>query len=194
MKTPLEFTPISSLKFATHLIPSYSRLPNCTPHSHPLLIYYSAFPSTTPPSDLEAHLPTNGLTPQWRYTMYSTTHYHSTTHEVLCVYSGRAKLLFGGEENPGKVEADVRAGDMIVVPAGVGHRLLEDVEGDFMMVGSYPKGCGWDMCYGKVAEEGKAKKVSGVKWLERDPLYGNDGPVVWGREERERRGGGKSEV
>ncbi|KAJ4287731.1 hypothetical protein N0V90_012435 [Kalmusia sp. IMI 367209] len=137
--------------------------------------------------------------------MYSTTHYHSTTHEVLCVHQGRAKLLFGGEHNPGKVEAEVRAGDAIVVPAGVGHRLVEDYGdgGGFQMVGSYPEGCDWDMCYGKEGEEGKAQRVKDVPWFRKDPLYGDNGPVLWSRDKLEERrsktefffgGGRKDEV
>ncbi|KAK1907638.1 hypothetical protein P3342_005966 [Pyrenophora teres f. teres] len=125
--------------------------------------------------------------------MYQTTHYHSTTHEVLCVFSGRARLLFGGEANPGKVEEEFKAGDAIVVPAGVGHRLLEDLEGGFEMVGAYPEGCSWDMCYGKAGEEEKARKVGKVGWLKRDPLYGDDGPVLWGRDKLEECGGKRKE-
>jgi len=49
-----------------------------------------------------------------------------------------------------------------VVPAGVGHCLLEDLNGGFEMVGSYPKGRNWDMCYGK-EEEGKKSRES-VDW------------------------------
>jgi uncharacterized protein YjlB len=190
----ISLTPLSTLRLSAHYIPSYHHLPNTTPHAHPLYIYHSAFPASTSPSALEAHLPTNGLSPQWRYTMYQTTHYHSTTHEVLCIYSGRARLLFGGEQNPGRVEAEVNAGDMLVVPAGVGHRLVEDVEGGFMMVGAYPKGCGWDMCYGKEGEEGKAEAVGKVAWLDRDPLYGEDGPVTWDREKLEKFTAGKREL
>ena len=118
--------------------------------------------------------------------MYTTTHYHSTTHEVLCVFNGRAKLSFGGESNPGKVETEVKAGDAIVVPAGVGHRLIEDVEGGFQMVGSYPKGCSWDMCYGRKGEEEKTEAAGKVAWVKSDPLYGEDGPAVWDKERLDR--------
>ncbi|USP75558.1 hypothetical protein yc1106_02832 [Curvularia clavata] len=187
----INLTPLTSLRLTAYFIPSHALIPNTTPHGHPLIIYHSAFPASTPPSALEAHLPSNGLSPQWRYTMYSTTHYHSTTHEFLCIFLGRARLLFGGESNPGKVEAEVAAGDAVLVPAGVGHRLVEDVEGGFEMVGSYPKGCSWDMCYGKEGEEDKAQAVGKVKWVERDPLYGEDGPAVWEREKLERLSGGK---
>jgi uncharacterized protein YjlB len=134
--------------------------------------------------------------------MYRRTHYHSTTHEILCVYSGSARLLFGGEKNEGKVEIEVKAGDMVVVPVGVGHRLMEEIQGEedgeeegdqidvrdsdrkcgFMMVGAYPDGCVWDMCFGKEEEGDKTEAVKQVKWLEKDPLYGDDGPVLWGEE------------
>jgi uncharacterized protein YjlB len=119
----------------------------------------------------------DAVVPQWRYTMYSTSHFHSTTHEVLCISRGSASLLFGGEDNPGKVELDAAKGDVIVVPAGVAHRLLED-RGNFEMVGSYPRGCEWDMCYGKKGEEEKVKGIEAVEWLKRDPIYGDVGPVL----------------
>ena len=110
--------------------------------------------------------------------MYSTTHFHSTTHEVLCVFSGKAKLCFGGEDNPQKVEAEIEQGDVVIVPAGVGHRLLEDPKGDFEMVGAYPKGKQWDMCYGKKGEEEKVKGIDKLGWFEEDPVYGDQGPAV----------------
>lgn len=106
------------------------------------------------------------------------------------MFSGKAKLLFGGEGNPGRVEQVVGAGDAIVVPAGVSHRLLDDIEGDFQMVGSYPNGCNWDMCYGKEGEESQAKEVGGVKWLDKDPLYGDDGPALWSKEKLEKQRSG----
>ena len=67
-------------------------------------------------------------------------------------------------------------GDVVVVPAGVGHRLLEDLDGGFEMVGSYPVGCGWDMCYG--GEEGVEGRIRALGWFERDPVYGDQGPVL----------------
>ncbi|KAH7072116.1 RmlC-like cupin domain-containing protein [Paraphoma chrysanthemicola] len=191
MSPSLTLTPLTSLHITTHSIPPHSHLPNTS--THPLIIYHSVYPAHTSPSLIETHLRTTSLVPAWRYTMYTTTHYHSSTHEVLCVYAGRARLLFGGEGNPGKVEVVVGKGDVLVVPAGVGHRLLEDLAGDgeegYMMVGAYPRGCSWDMCYGKEEEEGERKRVGEVKWLEKDPMYGDDGPVVWGVKELAERSG-----
>ena len=110
--------------------------------------------------------------------MYSTSHFHSSTHEVLCIAHGSAKLLFGGEGNPDKVEAAVEQGDVIVIPAGVSHRLLEDIQGGFQMIGSYPPGKNWDMCYGNEDEAEKVKGIEKLEWFTKDPIYGDEGPVL----------------
>src|SRR4051794_14522838 len=89
----LNLTPLSSLKVAKHIIPRHNLLPNCSVQNHPLLIYKSCFPSSSGGSAVEAHLKEVGVVePQWRYSMYPTSHYHSTTHEVLCFISGAALL------------------------------------------------------------------------------------------------------
>jgi len=67
---------------------------------------------------------------------------------------------------------------VIVVPAGVGHRLLDDSNDGFEMVGSYPNGKNWDMCYGQEGEEEKVKAISELGWFEKDPLYGDSGPAM----------------
>lgn len=77
----------------------------------------------------------------------------------------------------------------MILPAGVAHKLAEDIEGGFEMVGSYPRGCSWDMCYGKEGEDDKARAVAEVRWLEKDPMYGDNGPVLWGRERLEKSDG-----
>lgn len=141
-------------------------------------------PRPLPASAVEAHLAAVGVvTPQWRYSMYHTTHFHSTTHEVLCVTSGRARLCFGGDANPSRVEPTVQVGDVMVVPAGVAHRLLEDLGGGssrgFEMVGRYPVGSRhWDTCYGKAGEEDKVRSIERLEWFRKDPVYGDHGPVL----------------
>lgn len=88
-------------------------------------------------------------------------------------------LLFGGEDNPGKVEVEVAKGDVVLVPAGVGHRLLrEEGRGGLEMVGAYPKGSDrWDMCYGDGREgeneEGIRDRIGRLGWFDDgDPVYG----------------------
>lgn len=174
-----QLTPLADLRVSKHMIPAHKLIPNTSIQNKPLLIYHSAFPSSTSASSIQSHLKSVGeVTPQWTYTMYSTTHFHSTTHELLVVSHGSAKLCFGGEENEGRVEPTVTKGDVMVVPAGVGHRLLEDLEGGFQMVGAYPGKGDWDMCYGKQGEEEKVKGIEKLGWFKRDPVYGEKGPVM----------------
>lgn len=193
----VQVTPLASLHVDRHHIPSHARLPNSPAtggSGKPLLIYRAAFPSlgttaavAADANAIERHLKRVGVVaPQWRYGMYPTTHFHSTTHEVLCVSAGGARLLFGGEGNPGAVEVSVKTGDVVVVPAGVAHRLVEEEEeevgkdgGGFEMVGAYPVGAEeWDMCYGREGEEGKVEGIKGLAWFEKDPVYGDKGPVL----------------
>lgn len=171
--------PLSALTVSKHQIPAHNLIPNTSIQNKPLLIYHSAFePSCASASAIESHLDSVGaVTPQWRYTMYPVTHFHSNTHEVLCVSNGRAKLCFGGEENDGRVEPVVEKGDVMIVPAGVAHRLLDD-QGGFEMVGSYPPGKPWDMCYGMEGEEHKVDGIKALRWFSKDPIFGDQGPCL----------------
>lgn len=111
--------------------------------------------------------------------MYPTSHFHSTTHEVLAISTGSAQLLFGGDDNPESVKVEVSSGDVIIVPAGVAHRLIKDNGGGFEMVGSYPIGGEkWDMCYGKEEEAGAEDRIEKLGWFQRDPVYGDEGPAA----------------
>ena len=175
-----EITPLGKLSVKRYQILAHGLIPNTAIQNRPVYLYNSVFPMNSTAGDIESHLRSQGIVqPQWRYTMYNETHFHSNTHEVLCVSTGAARLCFGGEDNPGKVERGVKKGDVIILPAGVGHRLLEDLTGDFDMVGSYPVGGPrWDMCYGREGEEEKIKGIERLKWFDRDPIYGDKGPVV----------------
>ncbi|KXT05870.1 hypothetical protein AC579_4379 [Pseudocercospora musae] len=175
----LKLTSLKDLRVLEHQIPAHGLTPNTSIQDKPLVVYKSAFPSSATASKIESHLSSMGVVaPQWRYTMYSTSHFHSTSHEVLSISNGKAKLCFGHEDNPSKVEAEIEKGDVVIVPAGVAHRLVEDLSGGFEMVGSYPTGCNWDMCYGKEGEEGKIENIKTLRWFEKDPVYGDEGPVL----------------
>ena len=91
--TLLSLAPLTSLQISKHMIPRHKLLPNTSIQKKPLLIYHAAIPPSASASDIENHLKSVGVViPQWRYTMYDTTHFHSTTHEVLCISSGHARL------------------------------------------------------------------------------------------------------
>ena len=173
----MTFNPPNAIRVTAKQIPRYEGYPNTSIQSKPLLIYHQAFDATKP--ELEKRLADMGaVRPTWTNTMYSYSHFHSTAHEVLGVISGRAQLCFGGEDSPDRYEVVVQKGDLMIVPAGVSHRLLEDYGGDFDLLGAYPPGSTYDMCYGGPREEERVKGIAGLPWFDLDPLYGKEGPAL----------------
>ncbi len=82
----------------------------------PVLLYRAAI--TVDAQDLasvfERAFEQNDWRNSWRNGVYSFAHYHSTSHEVLGVYHGSAKLRLGGEHAQ---TVDLRSGDVILIPA-----------------------------------------------------------------------------
>ena len=82
---------------------------------------------------------TNGWQGTWTYTVYDFWHYHVDGYEVLGCVAGEAEIGFGGEAEDGGIAATMRPGDVVLIPAGVGHKRLS-ATADFAVVGAYPPG------------------------------------------------------
>lgn len=83
-------------------------------------------------------------------------------------------LALGGEQG---IVTEVEAGDVLVIPAGVGH-YNQGADGAFRVVGAYPDGMNWDMGYGKAEERPEnLENIKKVPLPEADPVYGQEGPV-----------------
>jgi uncharacterized protein YjlB len=142
-----------------------------------LLVYPQALASAGPdPAALfEKRFTKNHWPAAWRNGVYGFHHYHSAAHEVLGVFSGSARVRFGGENG---VVLEVKAGDVVVIPAGVSHKNL-GASRDFGVVGAYPKGQRWDMQYGKPGERPAADaRIARVDMPAADPVLGETGPLV----------------
>lgn len=167
-----------SVSLDTHRLSDDGLIPN-NPDC-PLVVYpRAADPATGSPEERaklwEEVFAANGWTGSWRNGVFPYHHYHSTSHEVLGVYSGWATLRLGGENG---ITATVRAGDVVVIPAGVGHKRIESGD-DFGVVGAYPDGRGYDMNYGKPEErEAALANIASVPLPDADPVYGADGPLL----------------
>lgn len=153
------------------------RIPNS---KLPLLIYKNVFVERGEEGAnwLEERFSENNWSNSWRNGIYDYHHYHSITHEVLGIYSGKALLHLGGEEGK-KIE--VTAGDIIVIPAGIGHKNLGSQ--NFSLVGAYPNGSKYDMNYGKEEERPEVdKNIAALAIPGKDPLLGKHGGVskIWG--------------
>ena len=116
----------------------------------------------------------NGWDVAWRWGVYTYHHYHATVHEVLGCFRGTASILFGGEQ--GEV-VKVETGDLVVIPAGVGHKNL-DCSSDFEVAGSYPIGFGVDQKRDTKADHDVSiELIAKVPVPKEDPLYGETGPL-----------------
>ena len=138
----------------------------------PLLLYRKVTDETgeSVARFFEKRFAENNWKNSWRNGVFDYHHYHSNTHEVLGVYSGRALLQLGGEKGE-KVE--VFAGDVIVIPAGVAHKNLKDE--DFAVVGAYPEGRSNDMNTGKSKERPNAdRNIAAVPLPDADPVLGRE--------------------
>jgi uncharacterized protein YjlB len=114
----------------------------------------------------------NGWSNSWRNGIYDFHHYHSITHECMGISMGSATVILGGPE--GK-KIKLSQGDVIIIPAGVGHKCLK-FSNDFQCVGAYPQGKDYDTNTGTVAEYAKAiKNISKLSLPLKDPLSGKEG-------------------
>ena len=140
----------------------------------PLLVYRDAVPADA--AGIERLFAANRWPPAWRAGVHPFHHFHSTAHEALGVARGEASVLFGG---PGGTVLTVRAGDVVIVPAGVAH-CNQGQSGDLLIVGAYPdNGPGPDLLRGKAAEHDAAQGAVGVVPLPAaDPVEGVDGSLV----------------
>lgn len=140
-----------------------------------LLAYPGAvdLPDGDPASAFEALFEANGWTGGWRNGIFPFHHYHSNAHEVLGIFSGSADVLLGGENG---VVLTVRPGDVVIVPAGVGHKKLRE-SGGLGVVGAYPAGQSPDLCRRAAAHDRSARNVAAVPLPARDPVFGAGGPL-----------------
>lgn len=143
----------------------------------PLLVYQGVMAAAT--ADLaaafEALFDRNHWPAAWRNGIYPFHHFHCDAHEVLGVYSGEVTAQFGGDDG---IVITARRGDVIVLPAGIGHKKLSS-RGTLGIVGAYPVGQLPDMCTPLLSSLKQcAAAVALVALPQSDPLYGAGGPLL----------------
>jgi len=117
----------------------------------------------------EAMFKRHGWPPAWRYHLYDFDHFHSTAHEALGIFRGQARARLGG---PNGREVMLYAGDVLVLPAGVGHASVAASD-DFCMVGAYPPGQEPEIERGDPAQLAAAQaRVATVGLPENGPIGG----------------------
>ncbi|MDO3410075.1 cupin domain-containing protein [Saccharibacillus sp. CPCC 101409] len=117
----------------------------------------------------------HGWRNSWENGVFDYHHYHSNTHEVLGVTQGTILIRLGGENGR---SFDLKAGDVIVLPAGTGHKRITS-SGDFRIVGAYPDGTDYNT---RIENDGKREQaieeIAHVPLPRTDPVYGDEGPLT----------------
>lgn len=128
-----------------------------------------------PAAIFEVLFAAHGWKDGWRDQVYDYLHYHSDQHEVLGFARGHAVLRLGGARGR---TLKVKAGDVLVLPAGTGHQRLS-MSRDLLVVGGYPRKGGYDMCHPNKADHDRASgAIAKVPRPRADPAYGAEGPLT----------------
>jgi uncharacterized protein YjlB len=132
-----------------------------------------------PAAVFEELFASNGWTRAWRDGMYDFIHFHTCTHEVLGIARGMVRASFGGV---GGCLVELKAGDVLILPAGTGHRRLRS-SSDLLVVGAYPRSGKYDEPKpSEVDHDAAVRNIAKVRLPCADPVYGRSGPLLkhWG--------------
>ncbi len=167
---------MSEPRIETHLLQAGEGMPG---GRFPLVVYRQVLSGEAlSPEGCEALFRRNGWQGTWVNGVFPYWHYHLRSHEVLGCVAGSARIGFGGDQG---VVADVHAGDVVVIPAGVGHKRLSQQPG-FQVVGGYPPGQDGTVTNpGDVDPETAERAVAAVPSPATDPVGvpGDGLPGLW---------------
>jgi uncharacterized protein YjlB len=140
----------------------------------PVLLYHEV-EAAAEAASCERLFAENGWLGAWRDGIFPFHHFHSTAHEVLGIAGGDARVMLGG---PSGETLEVRRGDVLVLPAGTGHRNVGSTT-DLVVIGAYPDGMSWDLRRGDPAEhEEVLANIRAVSLPKSDPVSGAAGRLT----------------
>ena len=139
------------------------------PNSRLPVLVYRGLRLAEGPAAAESAFAEHGWLGAWRNGIFGFHHFHSTAHEVLAIVAGSVQVRLGG---PGGSSLHVARGDVLVLPAGTGHRNEGD-SGDLLVVGAYPNGMSWDVRRGDPGEYDEVTaNIAAVPLPDADPVGG----------------------
>ena len=154
------------MKLETWVAPPGDEIPNHP--SFPVLLYRAVNAD-----DARALFAEHGWGGSWVDGVFDFHHFHSTSHEVLGVLAGEATLELGGPQGR---SFDVQAGDVVVLPAGTGHRRATARDG-FTVCGAYPAGQeDYDLL--RSADDAARERIRTLAAPAHDPV-GGEGVAGW---------------
>ena len=163
------------MRHETWQAPPGDRIPN---HPRfPVIVYRGVEAVTDAEARARCSPSTAGAARGWRACSSSTTSTRPRTRRSRCV-AGRATIELGGPQG----EAfEVAAGDVLVLPAGTGHRRATPRNG-FTVVGAYPPGQeDYDLLRDDLTDaelEAARERIAALGPPPQDPV-GGEGVAAW---------------
>lgn len=161
------------MRLETWIAPAGETIPN-----HPrfaVLLYRGVAEARDGAAACRALFAEHGWGGAWTDGVFDFHHFHSTSHEVLGVVRGAATLELGGPQGRA---FEVETGDVVVLPAGTGHRRATARDG-FQVVGAYPAGQeDYDLL--RAADPAARDRIAALPPASQDPV-GGDGVATWAR-------------
>ena len=135
----------------------------------PLLLIPAGLAEAVADGTVENTIRENGWSGTWVLPVFDYWHYHTTGHEVLVGFRGSGQIGFGGEHGHA---IEMAPGDVVLIPAGVGHKRLK-ASPDFAVLGAYPPGQdGAIVRAGDKDLDTARNEISRLKLPGRDPVTG----------------------
>ncbi|WAO85836.1 Cupin type-1 domain-containing protein [Fusarium falciforme] len=171
----------------THFVKPTTHCPN---NVFPVLVYRGVLPEPHDEASTTKLLESHGWTKKGTWGTITAKHFHPNTHECYGVFQGESELIFGagvGDDASTGVKCHVKAGDVVVVPAGVAHASVDkedrtkDKSEKYRYIGVYPDGSPkWRNEYGKAPLEGREllDEIGGVPFPSQDPVTGPEGALL----------------
>ena len=146
-------------------------------NSLPLILYRRALaPALQTPSACQALFARNGWGGNWVDGIFDYWHFHVTGHEVLGCVAGEAEIGFGGDSG---IVVTFAAGDVVIIPGGVGHKRQSEKHGGFTVVGGYPPGQDGTITRpGEIALDEARTQIADLALPKGDPISGYAGPLI----------------
>ena len=159
------------MRLETWHAPPGDRIPN-NPR-FPVLVYHDVDAAAAGAGSARRLFADHRWGGSWVNGVFDFHHFHSTSHEALAVVAGQATLELGGPQG----EAfEVSAGDVLVLPAGTGHRRASSKAG-FTVVGAYPAGQeDYDLL--RAADDAARSRIAALGAPGGDPV-GGEGVGGW---------------
>lgn len=173
-RQPLTPSPATDVEIVRLKIPDGDEVPNNP--DHPAVIARDALGGAHGDRAVRGLMEQNGWGGTWTSIVFDYHHFHPDAFEALAVAAGSATLMLGGPQGEA---IEVRAGDVMILPPGFGHRRLAMRDG-FQICGAYPPGQeNYTVVSGSSSyDDAMLRQIAAVAKPRTDPVWGADGALL----------------